>query len=55
MQCEEKVLRTELKKNDCLGFEFLVFLIKNFTQTVCRNFRKNYFSELEKYKQEEQK
>lgn len=48
-QVDEKILRVELRKNDCLGFELLVFLLKNFTQTVHSNFKQNYLNALEKY------
>ena len=48
-QADQKVLKGELKKNDCHGFEFLVFLMKIFTQTVHTNFKQNYADELEKY------
>jgi hypothetical protein len=42
---EERVLRVELKKIDINGFEFLIYLIKKFTETVHNNFRNLYVEE----------
>lgn len=43
------MLRVELRKTDCHGFEFLVFLMKNYTQSVHANFRASYGGFLEGY------
>ena len=50
---DDKVLRIELRKADCFGFEFIVFLIKNFTQTVHSNFRKNYIAFMDEIPQDQ--
>lgn len=36
---DERILRSELKKVDANGFEFLIYLIKRFTETAHANFR----------------
>lgn len=45
MATEDRVLRVELKKIDINGFEFLIYLIKKFTETVHNNFRNLYVEE----------
>lgn len=52
-QVDPKVLRLEFRKADCFGFEFIVFLMKNFTQTVHSNFRRNYVSFLNEHPEAE--
>ena len=42
VQTDEKILRAELKKVDANGFQFLIYLIKKFTEAVHPNFQQNY-------------
>ena len=42
-QTDERVLRVELRKVDANGFEFLIYLVKKFTESVHANFKAKYW------------
>jgi hypothetical protein len=51
LRTDERLLREELRKVDINGFEFLIFLIKRFTETVHLNFRNKYANYKEQIQQ----